>query len=83
MIGAYDKKLPTEPSIEETLEAFKIFDKDGKGNLDEPGLKHILTQLGEKFTDAEADEVLKEIDSEVKKDNGDIDYKKLVTIMMT
>ena len=73
--------LPNQPTMEDTLEAFKVFDKEGKGMIDEPGLRHILTQLGEKFTAEECDQAMKELD-EAKKDNGDIDYAKLVKIMM-
>ena len=78
---AVDNYLPNQPSMEDTIEAFKVFDKDGKGMIDEPGLRHILTQLGEKFTAEEADLCMKELD-ESKQDNGDIDYKKFVEIMM-
>ena len=78
---AVDNYLPNQPSMEDTIEAFKVFDKDGKGMIDEPGLRHILTQLGEKFTNEEADLCMKELD-EAKQDNGDIDYKKFVEIMM-
>ena len=78
---AVDGYLPNQPSMEDTIEAFKVFDKDGKGMIDEPGLRHILTQLGEKFTNEEADLCMKELD-ESKQDNGDIDYKKFVEIMM-
>lgn len=34
-------------------EAFKIFDKDGKGTISMGELKHIMQNLGEKMTEQE------------------------------
>ena len=42
---------------EEIREAFKVFDKDGNGFISAAELRHVMTNLGEKLTDEEVDEV--------------------------
>ena len=45
------RKMKDTDSEEETLEAFKVFDKDGNGFISAAELRHIMTNLGEKLTD--------------------------------
>eukprot|EP00187_Rhodella_violacea_P007085 CAMPEP_0174884934 /NCGR_PEP_ID=MMETSP0167-20121228/345_1 /TAXON_ID=38298 /ORGANISM="Rhodella maculata, Strain CCMP736" /LENGTH=146 /DNA_ID=CAMNT_0016120421 /DNA_START=81 /DNA_END=521 /DNA_ORIENTATION=- len=67
-------KKHMEPAIstDQICEAFKVFDKDGSGKVSAKEIRHILTTVGEKLTEQEADDMLKDanIDS-----NGLIDYK--------
>lgn len=47
---------------EELREAFKVFDKDGNGFVSAAELKHVMTNLGEKLSDEEVDEMIREAD---------------------
>merc|ERR1712216_873956 len=47
---------------EELIEAFKVFDRDGNGFISAAELRHIMTNLGEKLTDEEVDEMIREAD---------------------
>ena len=49
-------------SEEELKEAFKVFDKDGNGFISASELRHVMTNLGEKLTDEEVDEMIREAD---------------------
>lgn len=49
-------------SEEELREAFKVFDKDGNGFISAAELRHVMTNLGEKLSDAEVDEMIREAD---------------------
>jgi len=40
-------------------EAFKTFDREGQGFISSAELRHVLTFLGEKLTEEEVDEILK------------------------
>ncbi len=40
----------------------KVFDKDGNGFISAAELRHVMTNLGEKLTDEEVDEMIKEAD---------------------
>merc|ERR1712146_51438 len=42
--------------------AFKVFDKDGNGFISAAELRHVMTNLGEKLTDEEVDEMIREAD---------------------
>ena len=44
---------------EEFIRGFQVFDKDGNGVIGAGELRYVLTQLGEKMTDEEVDELLK------------------------
>jgi len=53
-------KMKKDDYAAQVREAFKIFDKDGHGSIDIGEIKHILSNLGERMTDEEVTEVLKE-----------------------
>lgn len=44
---------------DEFIKGFQVFDKAGNGFIGAGELRYVLTQLGEKMTDAEVDELLK------------------------
>ena len=54
------RKMKDTDSEEELKEAFRVFDKDGNGFISAAELRHIMTNLGEKLTDEEVDEMLRE-----------------------
>ncbi|ELU39790.1 myosin regulatory light chain cdc4 [Rhizoctonia solani AG-1 IA] len=46
-------------ATEEFIRGFQVFDKEGNGFIGAGELRYVLTQLGEKMTDEEVDELLK------------------------
>merc|ERR1712167_264903 len=56
------RKMQDSDSEEEIKEAFRVFDKDGNGFISAAELRHIMTNLGEKLTDEEVDEMIRESD---------------------
>merc|ERR1712072_478808 len=65
---------------EKIKEAFKGFDKDGNGFISAAELRHVMTNLGEKLTDEEVDEMLREADID---GDGQINYEEFVKMMMS
>merc|ERR1719493_651802 len=63
---------------EELIEAFRVFDKDGNGFISAAGLRHVMTNLGEKLTDEEVDEMIREADID---GDGQVNYEEFVTMM--
>ena len=59
---------PGEP--EEYCRGFQVFDKDMTGFIGVGQLRYILTNLGEKMSDEEVDELLKAVDTQ----NGEVNY---------
>ncbi|KAK2148466.1 hypothetical protein LSH36_496g00003 [Paralvinella palmiformis] len=53
------KKFVQDHLESDIREAFKIFDRDGNGTISAAELRHVMTNLGEKLTDEEVDEMLR------------------------
>ena len=51
-------------SEEEIREAFKVFDRDNNGFISAAELRHVMTSIGEKLTDDEVDEMIREADQD-------------------
>ncbi|MQM05760.1 hypothetical protein Taro_038566 [Colocasia esculenta] len=56
------RKMKDTDSEEELKEAFRVFDKDQNGFISAAELRHVMTNLGEKLTDEEVDEMIREAD---------------------
>ena len=69
------RKMKDTDSEEEIREALRVFDKDGNGYISAAELSHVLTNLGEKLTDEEVDEMIRKADID-----GDrqVSYKEFV-----
>ncbi|AEO66372.1 uncharacterized protein THITE_2114436 [Thermothielavioides terrestris NRRL 8126] len=68
---------PGEP--EEYCRGFQVFDKDMTGFIGVGQLKYILTNLGEKMTEEEVDELLKAVDTS----SGQVNYTELVRTILS
>ena len=66
------KKMKDTDSEEELKEAFRVFDKDGNGYISAAELRHVMTNLGEKLTDEEVDEMIREADID---GDGQVNYQ--------
>lgn len=73
------KKMNDVDHEAEIKEAFEIFDREGSGFVTHADLKHAMYQLGEKLTDEEVSEMLKEAETEKA---GKMTWKEFYTIMM-
>ena len=73
------RKMKDTDSEEDILEAFKAFDKGGNGFISTAELRHIMTNLGEKLTDEELDEMTRDADVD---GTGQIEYEAFINMMM-
>merc|ERR1711862_684505 len=55
-------KMKDTDTEEELIEAFKVFDRDGNGYISAAELRHVMTNLGEKLTDEEVFDMIREAD---------------------
>lgn len=63
---------------DEIRESFSVFDRDGTGMISAAELRHVMTNIGEKLTEQEVDDMIREID--VDRD-GQIAYEDMVRLM--
>merc|ERR1712063_6506 len=73
------RKMKDTESEEEIVDAFKVFDKNGDGLISTVELRHVMTNLGEKLSEEEVDEMLQEADIDP---SGNINYADFVKMMM-
>lgn len=59
MLTFIRKNITTEENLRD---AFNLFDQDGDGFIDTTDLRNIMTNLGEKITDEDIDEMIREAD---------------------
>lgn len=58
------KEMNKTDTEEEMREAFKIFDRSGNGFITAKELKHGMVYMGERLSDEEVEEMMREADSD-------------------
>ena len=61
-----NKKVMEPDTIDELLEAMKLFDKNNDGHILVPELRWAMTKLGDCMDESAVDEMIKEVDSDNK-----------------
>ncbi|XP_076321606.1 uncharacterized protein LOC143231022 isoform X2 [Tachypleus tridentatus] len=56
------KKMKESDREEELREAFRVFDRDGDGYISSAELSHVMINLGEKLTEDDVEDMIKEAD---------------------
>lgn len=74
LVQAHDDKTDTPEAVKE---AFRVFDKDMNGTVSVAEFRHIMTTMGEKYTEEEFRDLIQGFD-----DNGFIHYEKFVNKML-
>ncbi|RUS31974.1 calmodulin 1 [Jimgerdemannia flammicorona] len=67
-----------ETEEDDLREAFKVFDTDSNGLINSAELHQVLNSLGEKLTNDEVNEMIREVDLD---GDGQINYKEFLKIM--
>ena len=59
---------------------FRVFDDDGNGFISVSELRQVMTNLGERLTDEEVDQMIREADID---GDGLVNYEEFVSMMTT
>jgi len=73
------KKYQQDDGEEELIKSFQVFDKDGKGSITSVELRFILTGLGDRISDEEAENIISQADPS---GGGTINYTSFVRQML-
>ena len=76
------KKEKEVGAYEDFAECMKVYDKMDNGTMLEAELAHILMSLGEKLTDNECEEIMKECTVGITDDDGNIKYEPYIRKLM-
>lgn len=66
------KKFVEHDLQADVRQAFRMFDRDGNGTVSAGELRRVMMNLGEKLTEAEVDEMMREADID---GDGEINYE--------
>ncbi|XP_076249908.1 calmodulin-alpha-like isoform X2 [Rhynchophorus ferrugineus] len=72
------KKMKDADGEEELKEAFRVFDKNNDGLISNIELRHVMTSLGERLSEEEVDDMIKEADLD---GDGQVNYEEFVGIL--
>ncbi|WAR18955.1 CAM2B-like protein [Mya arenaria] len=72
------RNMKERDSAEELKAAFRMFDKDCNGYISPAELRYAMTMLGERLTDEEVNEMIKEADID---GDGQVNYEEFVKMM--
>ncbi|XP_066140685.1 calmodulin-like isoform X5 [Euwallacea fornicatus] len=72
------KKMKDADGEEELKEAFRVFDKNNDGLISNIELRHVMTSLGERLSEEEVDDMIKEADLD---GDGQVNYEEFVSIL--
>lgn len=73
------RKVKDTDTEEDLIGALKVFGRNGNGFTNAAELRHVGANLGEKFTDEEVDEMIREADVG---GDGKTNYEEFVKMMM-
>lgn len=73
------KSIQNKDSESVFIDAFKVFDMNGNGTISATELKYVLANTGEKLTEEEIEEIIRETDTD---GDGFIDFKEFIRILM-
>jgi calmodulin len=78
-LSIMSRKMGSGDPESEVKEAFKIFDREGKGLISAKALQQVMNNLGERLSDEEVAEMVREADADK---DGFINYQEFVKMMM-
>ena len=70
-VAVMNEFMPADDS-DQIRQAFSMMDRDGSGKISAAELKQVMRSIGERLTDDDIDEIIREIDMD---GDGEVDYE--------
>mmetsp|Transcript_60303 Transcript_60303/g.166913 ORF Transcript_60303/g.166913 Transcript_60303/m.166913 type:complete len:155 (+) Transcript_60303:63-527(+) len=77
-LNLMSRKMRSTDIEEELIVAFRVFDKDHNGFINATELRNVMTNIGEKFSDDEVEDMIRSADIDC---DGQINYEEFVKMM--
>lgn len=74
------KRMTVQEPDDQLLDAFRVFDKEGTGIISAADLRQIVTTMGERLTDEEVEEMIREADDD---GDGQINYQEFTQMLIS
>ncbi|KAF6252283.1 calmodulin [Scenedesmus sp. NREL 46B-D3] len=78
-LGVMSREIRSFDSEQDIRNAWKVFDKDQRGFIEAKELRHVLTNIGEKLSSPEMEDMIKEADPD---NDGRIQYEEFVRMLL-
>lgn len=78
-LALLERKMRDAGAEDEMREAFQVFDQDQNGFISLDEFRHVMVNLGERLSDQELSEMLREADID---GDGQINYSEFAKVMM-
>lgn len=78
-LGVMARDIRSYDSEQDIRNAWKVFDKDQRGFIEAKELRHVLTNIGEKLSTNEMEDMIKEADPD---NDGKIQYEEFVRLLL-
>jgi len=82
LVEIMKKMSRNEKAEEELSDAFKVFDRDGSGKVSAKEIKEVMTHIGERLTEDEAEEMLMAFANYDANGDGELDYQEFSKMIM-
>lgn len=79
-MGIMAKRLTVPEPDDQLINAFRVFDKEGTGVISAADLRQFMTTMGEKLTDEEVEEMIREADDD---GDGQINYQEFTQMLIS
>ncbi|WIA20816.1 hypothetical protein OEZ86_004743 [Tetradesmus obliquus] len=78
-LGVMSREIRSYDSEQDIRNAWKVFDKDQRGFIEAKELRHVLTNIGEKLSAPEMEDMIREADPD---SDGKIQYEEFVRMLL-
>ncbi|XP_033735157.1 calmodulin-like isoform X2 [Pecten maximus] len=78
-VAMFARHINNVSTVDEIIDAFRVFDKEGNGYISAAELRHVMLNLGEKLLEEEVNDMIREADLS---GDGHINYQEFAKVLI-